>query len=240
MKLKSILLEMLTELSVADLQKKYVKSEENIDGIIPQDVFNQILDASIVGQIDEKTPKYSYTYATWLTLRVIDNMNNIDNIKNPQNNKFSKENLSKWEEYLKIFEKYKNKFEEKDISRIKEPEAVQKFLDRILDIKQAIKSDPSKAGGSNKLEKYKEFYIGSVDGFSVFKLDQGRKDLYGISCDLGSGTEWCTATGKTRQHFDNYIDQGPLFIFIKKGSDEKYQFSYEASQFMDKNDNSVL
>ena len=67
-----------------------------------------------------------------------------------------------------------------------------------------------------------------------------RDDLYGVSCELGSGTEWCTATGKTRRHFDKYISKGPLFIFIKPGSDEKYQFSYETNSFMDKNDSSIM
>jgi hypothetical protein len=223
MKLKSILLEMLTEVSFEQLKAQFVDT-----GKITQDVFDKILYAS----------NGKSAYATWLISRVIDN---IKDIENPRA-KFSKENLYKWkdEDYFKIFDKYKNKFEEKDINRIKEPKDVQKFLDRILDIKDAIERDPSKAGGSNKLEKYKEFYEGSVDGFDVFKLPQGRNDLYGVSCDLGSGTEWCTATGKTRQHFDTYINDGPLFIFIKKGSDEKYQFSYESSQFMDKNDNSVI
>ena len=40
--------------------------------------------------------------------------------------------------------------------------------------------------------------------------------------------------------FKGILLDWPAVIFIKKGSDEKYQFSYEASQFMDKNDNSVI
>jgi len=64
-------------------------------------------------------------------------------------------------------------------------------------------------------------------------------DLYGVSCELGSGTAWCTATGNTRDHFDSYINSGPLFIFIKPGSDEKYQFSYERNSFYDKNDQQI-
>ena len=82
--------------------------------------------------------------------------------------------------------------------------------------------------------------MGSVDGFDVYKLPKGRKDLYGTSCELGSGTEWCTATGRTRKHFDDYIAKGPLFIFIKPGSDEKYQFSYEDNSYMDKDDVSII
>jgi len=82
--------------------------------------------------------------------------------------------------------------------------------------------------------------MSSVDGFDVYELPKGRKDLYGASCELGSGTEWCTATGKTRQFFEEYISSGPLFIFIKPGSNEKYQFSYENNQFMDKYDTPII
>jgi hypothetical protein len=212
MKLKSILLEMLTEVSFEQLKAQFVDT-----GKIDPELFNSI----------ESSSNGKSAYATWLIKRVSDKM-------------ILPEDVYKWKKYFNFFDKYKNKFEIKDINLIKTPIDIKNLVIRVKSIEDAIESDPSKAGGSNKLEKYKEFYIGSVDGFSVFELPKGRKDLYGISCDLGSGTEWCTATGKTRQHFDTYIDQGPLFIFIKKGSDEKYQFSYESSQFMDKNDNSVI
>ena len=75
---------------------------------------------------------------------------------------------------------------------------------------------------------------------NVYELPKGRKDLYGVSCKLGSGTEWCTATGKTKSYFNKYISSGPLFIFIKPGSEEKYQFSYENDQFMDKDDTPII
>jgi len=208
MKLKSILLEILTEASFEQLKAQFVDT-----GKIDQKLFNSIQSSS----------NGKSAYATWLIKRVSNKM-------------ILPEDVYKWEKYFKFFDKYRNKFEIKDINLIKTPNDIKNLVIRVKSIEDAIESDPSKAGGSNKMEKYKEFYIGNVDGFDVFKLDKGRKDLYGVSCDLGSGTEWCTATGKTAQHFNNYIDEGPLFIFIKKGSDEKYQFSYETSQFMDKDD----
>jgi len=76
-----------------------------------------------------------------------------------------------------------------------------------------------------------------VSGFTVYELPKGRTDLYGTSCELGSGTQWCTATGNTDYHFKEYINRGPLYIFIK--GDQKYQFSFSARQFMDKKDRPV-
>ena len=86
-------------------------------------------------------------------------------------------------------------------------------------------------------DKFAELYIGDVDGFQVYKLPKGRKDLYGASKALGS-IDWCTANTEQRRDFDNYIRKDDLFIFIK-GS-EKYQFHYSDKQFMDKDDQSVI
>ena len=78
-----------------------------------------------------------------------------------------------------------------------------------------------------------------MDGFAVYKIPQGSDDLYNVSCELGSGTEWCTATGKTSSHFDRHISQGSLYIF-DNGKGEKYQFHYENNEFMDKNNDSIF
>ena len=78
-----------------------------------------------------------------------------------------------------------------------------------------------------------------MDGFAVYKIPQGSDDLYNVSFELGSGTEWCTATGKTSRFFDDYIKQGPIYIF-DNGKGEKYQFHYENNEFMNKNNISIF
>ena len=105
-------------------------------------------------------------------------------------------------------------------------------------LQSEIEADPSKDKGVAKDDKYASLRIGEVDGFTVYKIPQGLKNLKQASCDLGSGTEWCTAhSGAT--YFEQYIDEGPLYIF-DNGKGEKYQFHFESEQFMDKNDNSVV
>ena len=54
------------------------------------------------------------------------------------------------------------------------------------------------------------------------------------SCEIGAGTEWCTAWDDDNQ-FDNYNKDGPLYAWIEPNG-TKYQFHFESSQFMDKND----
>jgi fumarate reductase subunit C len=63
-------------------------------------------------------------------------------------------------------------------------------------------------------------HIMSIDGWDIYKVDS-----YETSCILGSGTKWCTATGKTRKHYNERSEEGDLYIFIK--GDKKYQLQID-------------
>lgn len=92
----------------------------------------------------------------------------------------------------------------------------------------------------------KEFYIGSVNGFDVYELPKGRKDLYAIARELNIIPDlgWVHPTPGVhvgmKENFDEFIEKGPLFIFSKPGSKERYIFSYEKNEFQNKNGDSVL
>ena len=92
----------------------------------------------------------------------------------------------------------------------------------------------------------KEFYIGSVNGFDVYELPKGRKDLYAIARELNIIPDlgWVHPTPGVhvgmKANFDEFIEKGPLFIFAKPGSEERYIFSYEKNEFQNKNGDSVL
>ena len=200
---------MLTEVSVEQLKTQFVDS-----GKLFQEDFDEIVNT---------TPKTAYI--TWLAKKVADKI-------------IKTEDIYKYKKYFNIFDRRKKEYPFADINQYKTQNDLSQFISKSVEIADKESKDVSQQKGVSKEDKYKEFYIGSVDGFKVYELPQGRKDLYGASCELGSGTEWCTATGKTREHFDHYISKDSLFIFIK--SDEKYQFSYETDSFMDKNDVNVL
>ena len=202
---------LLLEVSIDQLKTQFVDT-----GKITDSEFTEIID-SAGGRS---------AYATWLTKQVVSK-----NIK--------PEDLYKYNTYFKIFDRRKREYPFQDINQYKTTDDIAQFISKSVDIANAEQKDPSQQKGVARSDKYKEFYIGSVDGFNVYELPKGREDLYGVSCELGSGTEWCTATGKTREHFDRYMKLGPLFIFIKSSSSEKYQFSYEGDQFMDVNDQPV-
>lgn len=186
---------------------------------------NKITDSEFTEIVDSTGGKSAY--ATWLTKKVADK-----DIK--------AEDIYKYNTYFKIFDRRKREYPFQDLNQYKTLDDISKFITKSTELAASEQKDPSQQKGVSRSDKYREFFIGSVDGFDVYKLPKDRKDLYGVSCELGTGTEWCTATGKTRTHFDDYITKGPLFIFIKPGSDEKYQFSYEDDSYMDKDDNSIV
>jgi hypothetical protein len=186
---------------------------------------NKITDSEFTEIVDSTGGKSAY--ATWLTKKVADK-----DIK--------AEDIYKYNTYFKIFDRRKREYPFQDLNQYKTLDDISKFITKSTELAASEQKDPSQQKGVSRSDKYREFFIGSVDGFDVYKLPKDRKDLYGVSCELGTGTEWCTATGKTRTHFDDYITKGPLFIFIKPGSDEKYQFSYEDNSYMDKDDNSIV
>lgn len=62
------------------------------------------------------------------------------------------------------------------------------------------------------------------------------------ACYYGQGTRWCTASTKGRNYFDDYNQDGPLYIVIPKNpkySGEKYQLHFESFSFMNENDESA-
>jgi hypothetical protein len=218
-KLTKLLLEIvqdsINEVSIQQLETNFVNT-----GRIPKDIFNKIL----------KVTKNDSAFATWLTARVAGSKNAPAIIKS--------EDIYKYEEYLDIFKRRKKEYRFQDINQIKTPSQLQNFIKTTVELLDQEKQDISAQKGVSKTEKFKDLKIMDVEGYSVYMIPKDRKDLYPTSCELGSGTEWCTATGNTSVHFEEYIKYGPLFIFIdNSNSKNKYQVSFEEGQFMDTNDN---
>lgn len=215
MKLRALLNEIiLFEISLDQIKAQFVDTGK----LSPQD-FEQIKDAS----------GGEGAYATWLTARVVGSKKQKPLIKS--------EDIYKYKNYLRIFKTKRKEFPFTDINQIKSPQDLSQFISTAVDLRNQEEEDPSKIKGVSKQEKYSKFKIGAVDGFTVYKIPQNSPD-YNASCELGSGTEWCTATGKTKKYFKDYIKKGPLYIF-DNGRGEKYQFHYESASFMDKNDRSI-
>ena len=78
-------------------------------------------------------------------------------------------------------------------------------------------------------------FLGEDDTFKVYIAHNK-----GAACELGKGTQWCTAAPGLDYFNQYYKENDPLFVFInKEDPKEKYQFSYGSQQFMDKADERV-
>jgi hypothetical protein len=205
---------MVNEVSIQQLQTDFVDT-----GRITKETFRDILNAT---QNDS-------ALATWLTARVAGTKKDPAIIK--------PEDIYKYEQYFNVFKRRKKEYPTSDINQIKTSQQIQNFIKTSTDLASQEEENPSAQKGVSKTEKFKDLKIGDYNGFSVYMIPKGRKDLYPTSCELGSGTEWCTATGNTSFHFEDYIESGPLFIFIDNSDPKnKYQVSFEEEQFMDRYD----
>ena len=212
MKLKEVLDEMLNEVAIDQLRTQYVDS-----GKMPSTVFDKVIDAA-----NKKS-----AYATWLAKRVLTRVIKI-------------EDIGKYKDYLNVFDRNKREYPSSDINFYKDSNKIEDFNSKSVEIINR-ETDPSQQKGVPFEQKYSKLKIGTVADFDIYKLPQGSKDLYQTSCDLGSGTGWCTATGNTDMFFNGYIKKDDLYILIdKKDKTNKYQFHYAEHQFMDKNDIPIL
>jgi len=208
----------LNEINQEDIEKKFVGPRTGGPGgkVVTPKEFDDIMEVT----------KNKLALAVWMIKRIQDGF-------------LLPEDIYKWEEYFDIFKRLKREFPKKDINQIKTEADLDDFINKAEEIKDR-ELDPSQKKGVAKDDKYADLSIGEVDGYKVYKIPQGTSDeMYGVACDLGSGTSWCTATGNTKQWFDRYAKDGPLYIFIGPDGD-KYQFHYESDQYMDKNDRSIL
>jgi hypothetical protein len=61
----------------------------------------------------------------------------------------------------------------------------------------------------------------------------------GAACQLGKGTDWCTAAPGLDYFSDYYSPNDPLFYFHDKKNNEKFQFHYGTKSFMNARDQRV-
>ena len=218
-KSKYSLSEMLSEINQEDIEKKFVGTRTGgPDGkVVTPKEFDDIMSAT----------SNKLALALWMIKRIQDDF-------------ILPEDIYKWEDYFEIFKRRKREFPVKDINQIKTEDQIDDFVNKAIEIIDLEAGDASKKKGVSQDDKYGELKIGEVNGFTVYKIPKGTSDeMYGVACDLGSGTSWCTATGNTKTWFDRYAKDGPLYIFIGPNGG-KYQFHYESEQYMDKNDRSIL
>lgn len=173
------------------------------------------------------------------------------------------EDVYKFKEYIDIYSKNNKKFPISDLGQIKTAEQVRDFVKKAIEIREsaikAVGGEESKVDvknlvSPNEIDKLKAVginFLGVVDGYQCFEVPKELKgneqafttykNILGRCAgrDQGAKIDICTMAGQNM--FDHYLSTGPYFVFFNLGDPKSpYQFHYETSQFMDKNDNPLI
>jgi hypothetical protein len=191
-------------------------------------------------------------YIMWLIIRIA-------------NEVIKDEDVYKYEDYFKIFTKYKNLFPVKDINQIKTYGDVQDFIKKCVEIREKdvtsdIKTDEFNkdnyvsVGDIQKLSEVGIKYYGMADGYQVFEVPNEAKDnpeakkryreILGRCAGRDKGAKISICTMSAGNYFESYLTNFPdssYFVMFNLGDkNSPYQFHYESGQFMDKNDTDVI
>lgn len=144
-----------------------------------------------------------------------------------QNGNLKEEDGYKAKEYLTLFNKFKNRIQAKDIMQFK-------TLPDLYNIVKPFMENPDQAtSNSDEIRRAKENVnkIYEDGNWLVISPQTEEAAVY-----YGKGTQWCTAADKSENMFNEYHNQGELYINIDKRNNRKYQFHFESNQFMDERD----
>ena len=89
----------------------------------------------------------------------------------------------------------------------------------------------------------KKQYLDAEQGTETL-VDNATHSVYaihnkGAACEIGKGTEWCTAAPGLDYFEQYYHPQDPLFVVIDKAAGKKFQIHYGSKQFQNEYDESV-
>ena len=116
-------------------------------------------------------------------------------------------------------------------------------IESIRQLERVVKTAAPEVRKYQEKQQYKDAELGMNKIYENSEWEVFIPENRGAACELGKGTDWCTAAkGTTTDYYAEYHKpDDPLFVFInKENPTKKYQFHYGTSQFMDKHDNHII
>ena len=169
----------------------------------------------ILSALEEMDPTTNKQYMIWLANQYIAG-------------KFRLEDSPRIKEVLVNFGTLKSRLPEKDIGKY-DLHSLEDTIDKAMG-SELGSSDALEAGTFPVVPNSEILYNGPLGQLAVPKTEKA-------SCELGSGTKWCTAA-KSDNRFTYYASEGPLYIWRDKDG-SKYQFHFATGQFMDSGDRKI-
>ena len=197
----------------------------------------------------DKVTKGTYYLTCWITKKV-------------KNFLIKSEDIYKYESYFETFERYKHKYEHKDIHQYKTEDDVKCFIDTTISIQEdnvvyeelsgqdcyVSQTDIEKLVQGNKAD-----YLGLWNSYQVFEIWDSRKEVWtkyknilGVVNGRGRGAKLEICTFGEHSYYSNYIKKygaphSSLFVLFNLNDRKSpYQLHFESGQFMDKNDDDII
>jgi hypothetical protein len=200
-----------------------------------------IADRPIMQFIVELTDPTGGEYSEWIVKNLIKDISS-GKMQTPELQRFFtedyfklKDDLEKYHKYKKLFKKASVDMNNPETAKLTDINRIKGFdeLYRMLQIIQHYIETQENAEEAARAEKESEKIYTSDNYIVLIPKTQEA------SCAYGRGTRWCTASTGSRNYFDQYNRQGPLYVIINRKTQDKFQFHFESGQFMDSDDNSV-
>ena len=133
------------------------------------------------------------------------------------------------------------------------------LIERFFQFNRFIQQDKKDL---NSVSNYKELYNLTEEARPLYQAWQGKQEQgdadkgkevllddqnwqviaihnKSAACQLGKGTDWCTAAPGLEYFKKYYRPDDPLFYILDKSNGEKYQVHFGTQQIVDKNDNII-
>lgn len=148
------------------------------------------------------------------------------------------EDFDRAREYLELFHKFKNRLPIKDINQIKTLSDLGEMVLKLTDEKTG--KEAKKAQEQELLDSNQAKIIYNSDDFKITLLNSVE-----ASCYYGKNTQWCTASTKSTNYFDDYNKSGNLYVLLNKKKNQRWQIYMEpngwreAPELRDENDREI-
>lgn len=157
------------------------------------------------------------------------------------------EDLYKVPDLLSEFEQKRRWMQNKDIQQFRNLGDLSKALSEVevgeLSKNAQQKAEHRKLRGMDLDDLNAEKVYEDSDWLVYIPKDfEASRKLSSLSNSEKGNNRWCTGiSANSDYHFNSYTSEGPLYININKNNpeEESYQFHFESSQFMDKNDRQI-
>jgi hypothetical protein len=178
--------------------------------------------------LEAQDPSKKKSYVNWMIIRYLSGgINRLEDIP------------ARLVPALKVYDKLK-------ITRKVKPEDadINKFK-KLSDFTQMVRNNYGDAEvTSNKsLDKSKEQqFFADNEAELVYNTPEWKVVIpktHAASCYFGKNTEWCTTATDNSDYFDEYSEDGPLYIILQKKTNKRWQFHFESEQYMDENDEGI-